>query len=206
MDLGNDRQQIRASTPEEAQRLLERARKRAAGEGKEIKMRRRRTREGSSRRSPLISPCIPMSGGARQQRSRSRSARMSIHLRGDSQQMHRLREWMHNQGLHPQMNRQAPPLVPTHVEAGSWIAEGDEHLVFFMQLRDGVYSLCVLVWHLIFCRPGGIYRAWTVRSRGRQAARLVRKPSKDGLTRASGRSPHGHGRAAHASKRCLTAI
>lgn len=178
VDLGNDRQQIRASSPEEAERLLERARKRAAGEGKEIKI----ESEERGEIQPEITVDFTMHTDVWRREAAKIALAVGSHVYPPSWRLsadaHRLREWMHNRDSSTD-DGQAPPLVPTHVEAGSWIAEGDEHLVFFMQLRDGVY-VCV-------CLFGTSYFAVPVDTSGlpvpRQAWRLDwRKPSKDGLT------------------------
>jgi hypothetical protein len=178
VDLGDDRQQIRASSPEEAQRLLERARKRAATEGKEIKI------EGEERGE--LQPNITVNFSMRTDVWRREAAKIALavgsHVYPPSWRLsadaHRLREWMHNRDSSTE-DGQAPPLVPTHVEEGSWIAEGDEHLVFFMRFRDGVY-VCV-------CLFGASYFAIPVDTTGlpvpQEAWRLDwRKPSKSGLT------------------------
>jgi hypothetical protein len=178
VDLGDDRQQIRASSPEEAERLLERARKRAATEGKEIKVEQEERGE--------VQPELTVHFSMRTDVWRREAAKIALavgpHVYPPSWRLsadaHRLREWMHNRDSSTE-DGQAPPLVPTHVEAGSWIAEGDEHLVFFMGLRDGVY-VCV-------CLFGTSYFAVPVDTTGlpvpQQAWRLDwRKPSKSGLT------------------------
>jgi hypothetical protein len=178
VDLGNDRQQIRASSPEEAERLLERARKRAAGEGKEIKI------EGEERGE--IQPEITVDFTMHTDVWRREAAKIALAVGSlvyppswrSSEDAHRLREWMHNRDFSTE-DRQAPPLVPTHVESGSWLAEDDEHLVFFIHLKDGVYAAV--------CLFGCSYFAIPVDTSGmpvpQQAWRLDwRKPSKDGST------------------------
>jgi len=178
VDLGDDRQQIRASTPEEAQRLLERARKRAAAEGKEIKI----GKEERGEFQPVLTVDFSMRTDVWRREAAKIALAVGSHVYPPSWRLsadaHRLREWMHNRDSSTD-DGQAPPLVPTHVEAGSWIAEGDEHLVFFMRFRDGVY-VCV-------CLFGTSCLAVPVDTSGlpvpQQAWRLDwRKPSKSGLT------------------------
>ena len=178
VDLGEGRQQIRASSPEEAERLLERARKRAVAEGKEIKIENEEHRE--------IQPEITVDFTMRTDVWRREAAKIALAIGSHvyppawrlSQDAHRLREWMHNRDLSTE-DGQAPPLVPTHVEFGVWLAAEDEHLVFFMRLDDGVYS-CV-------CLFGSSYFAVPVDTTGmpvpQQAWRLDwHKPSRDGYT------------------------
>jgi hypothetical protein len=178
VDLGADRQQIRVGNKEEAERLLERARKRAAAEGKEIKI------EDEERGE--FQPKITVNFSMRTDVWRREAAKIALAVGSlvyppswrSSEDAHRLREWMHNRDSSTE-DGQAPPLVPTHVEPGSWLAEGDEHLIFFMRLKDGVYA-CVCVF-------GSSYFAVPVDTTGmavpQQAWRLDwRKPSKDGST------------------------
>jgi HNH endonuclease len=178
VDLGNDRQQIRASSPEEAQRLLERARKRAAAEGKEIKI----EQEERGKVRPDLTVHFSMHTDVWRREAAKIALAVGSHVYPPSWRLsadaHRLREWMHNRDSSTD-DGQAPPLVPTHVEEGSWIAEGDEHLVFFMRFRDGVY-VCV-------CLFGASYFAVPVDATGLPVPQLAwrldwRKPSKDGST------------------------
>lgn len=178
VDLGNGRQQIRAGSVAEAERLMERVRKRAAAEGKEVKI--EEEERGEAR--PTINARVMM----RTDVWRREAAKIALAVGSFvypptwrlSEDAHRLREWMHNRDSSTE-DGQAPPLVPTHVEPGSWITEGDEHLIFFMHLKDGVYA-CV-------CLFGSSYFAVPVDTTGmavpQQAWRLDwRRPSKDGST------------------------
>jgi HNH endonuclease len=178
VDLGGDRQQIRASSQEDAERLLDRARRRAAAEGKEIKI------EDEERGE--FRPEITVNFSMRTDVWRREAAKIALAVGSlvypsswrSSEDAHRLREWMHDRDSSTE-NGQAPPLVPTHVETGSWLVEGDEHLVFFMRLKDGVY-ICV-------CLFGSSYFAVPVDTTGmavpQQAWRLDwRRPSKNGST------------------------
>jgi hypothetical protein len=178
VDLGEDRQEIRASSIEEAERLLDRARKRAAKEGKEIKI------EGEERGE--FQPQITVNFSMRTDVWRRGAAKIGLAVGSlvyppswrSSEDAHRLREWMHDRDPSTE-DGNAPPLVPTHVEAGSWLPETDEHLIFFMRLRDDVYA-CV-------CLFGSSYFAVPVDTTGlavpQQAWRLDwHKPTKDGAT------------------------
>jgi hypothetical protein len=178
VDLGEDRQQIRASSQDEAERLLERARKRATAEGKEIKIEEEERGE--------FQPEITVNFSMRTDAWRREAAKIGLAVGSlvyppswrSSEDAHRLREWMHNRDSSTE-DGQAPPLVPTHVEPGSWLAAGDEHLIFFMRLKDGVYA-CV-------CLFGNSYFAVPVDTTGmaipQRAWRLDwRKPARDGST------------------------
>ena len=179
VDLGNDRQEIRASSPEEAERLLERARKRAAAEGKEIKI------EGEEHGE--IQPEITVHFTMRTDVWRREAAKIALAVGSrvyplswrSSEDAHRLREWMHNRDSSTE-DEQAPPLVPDHVEPGSRLAEGDEHLLYFTSPGDGATYLHVVLF-------GNSHFTVPVDTTGmavpQQAWRLDwRKPSKDGLT------------------------
>ena len=178
VDLGEARQQIRAGSETEAQRLLQRARKRAAAEGKEIKIEQEERGE--------LQPEIIVNFSMRTDVWRREAAKIALAVGSVvypppwrfSDDAHRLREWMNNRDSSRQ-DGQAPPLVPTHVESGSWLAEGDEHLIFFMRLKDAVHA-CV-------CLFGSSYFAVPVDSTGmavpQRAWRLDwRRPSRDGST------------------------
>lgn len=178
VDLGDGRQQIRAGSPEEAERLLERARKRAAAEGKEIKIENEERGE--------IQPEITVEFSMRTDVWRREAAKIALAVGSHvyppawrlSADAHQLREWMHNRDSSTE-DGQALPLVPTHIESGAWLAEDDEHLIFFIRLKAGV--------HVGVCLFGCSYLAIPVDTSGmpvpQQAWRLDwRKPSKDGST------------------------
>jgi hypothetical protein len=179
VDLGNDRQQIRASSPQEAERLLERARKRAAAEGKEIKI------EGEEHGA--IQPEITVNFTMRTDVWRREAAKIALAVGSRvyppswrlSADAHRLREWMHNRDSSTE-DGQAPPLVPNHIPSGSLFTENDEHLVYFMRQGDSNTYINVFLF-------GCSYFAVPVDTTGmavpQQAWRLDwRKPSKDGST------------------------
>lgn len=179
VDLGDDRQQIRASTPEEAQRLLERARKRAAAEGKEIKI----EQEERGQVRPDLTVHFSMRTDVWRREAAKIALAVGSHVYPPSWRLsadaHRLREWMHNRDSSTEAGR-APPLVPTHVEEGSWIADGDEHLLYFTRPGDGTTDLHVVLF-------GSSHFTVPVDTTGmpvpQQAWRLDwRKPTKDGLT------------------------
>jgi hypothetical protein len=178
VDLGDSRQEIRASSPEEADRLLERARKRDAAEGKEIKIEREARTE--------VQPEITVSFTMRTDVWRREAAKIALAVGSlvyppswrSSEGAHRLREWMHNRDRSTE-DGQAPPFVPTHVEPGSWLPHDDEHLVFFMRLRGGVYACVCLFGSLYFALPVDTTRMAVPQ----RAWRLDwRKPLKDGAT------------------------
>lgn len=177
IDVGDDRQQIRAGSEKEARRLLDRARKRAAAEGKEIKI--ESEERGESR------PEITVDFSMRTDAWRREAAKIGLAVGSlvypsswrSSEDAHRLREWMHDRDPSTD-DGQAPPLVPTHVERGTLFAEGEEHLLYFMRFRDGNVYLNVLLF-------GSSCFAVPVDTTGmavpQQAWRLDwRKPSKDG--------------------------
>lgn len=179
VDLGDDRQQIRASNQEEAERLLERARKRAAAEGKEIKI------EGEERGE--FRPEITVNFSMRTDVWRREAAKIALAVGSHvyppawrlSADAHRLREWMHNRDSSTE-DGQAPPLVPDHIPPGTLFAEHDEHLLYFMRPRDGNTYVNVFLF-------GCSYLAVPVDTSGmpvpQQAWRLDwRRPSKDGST------------------------
>jgi len=179
VDLGEDRQQIRVSNQEEAERLLERARKRAAAEGKEIKIEQEERGE--------FQPEITVNFSMRTDVWRREAAKIALAVGSlvyppdwrASADAHRLREWMHNRDSSTE-DGQAPPLVPDHIPSGALFAESDEHLLYFMGLRDGNTYVNVFLF-------GCSYFAVPVDTSGmavpQQAWRLDwRKPSKDGST------------------------
>jgi hypothetical protein len=179
VDLGNDRQQIRASSPEDAARLLERARKRAAAEGKEIKI------EGEERGE--VQPEITVDFTMRTDVWRREAAKIGLAVGSlvystswrSSEDAHRLREWMHNRGSSTE-DGQAPPLVPDHIEPGTFVLEGDEHLLYFMRRGDDDTFLNVV---LFGCSHFVVPVDTTGMPFPQQAWRLDwRKPSKDGAT------------------------
>jgi hypothetical protein len=178
VDLGDDRQQIRAGSQEDAERLLKRARKRAAAEGKEIKIEQEERGE--------FQPEITVNFSTRTDVWRREAAKIGLAIGSFvyppiwrlSEDAHRLREWMHNRDSSMD-DGEAPPLVPTHVPPGTWLAENDEHLLFFMHLKDGVY-VCV-------CLFGSSHFAVPVDTSGMTVPQVAwrldwRKPSKDGST------------------------
>jgi HNH endonuclease len=179
IDLGNDRQEIRASSPEEAERLLERARKRAAAEGKELKI------EGEERGE--VQPEITVDFTMRTDVWRREAAKIGLAVGSliyppswrSSEDAHRLREWMNNRDSSTE-DGQAPPLVPDHIEPGTFVSEGAEHLLYFMRPGDNDTFLNVVLF-------GCSYFAVPVDTTGmpvpQQAWRLDwRRPSKDGAT------------------------
>jgi HNH endonuclease len=179
VDLGEGRQQINADSQEEAERLLERARKRAAAEGKEIKI----DGEGRDR----VQPKITVNFSMRTDVWRREAAKIALAASSlvyppswrTSEDAHRLREWMHNRDPSTD-DGQAPPLVPSHIPPGSLLTENDEHLLYFMRLGDGSTYVNIFLF-------GCSYFAVPVDTTGiavpQQAWRLDwRKPSKDGST------------------------
>jgi len=179
VDLGDGRQQIRAGSPEEAERLLERARKRAAAEGKEIKIENEERGE--------IQPEITVDFSMRTDVWRREAAKIALAVGSrvyppawrSSEDAHRLREWMHNRYSSTE-DGQAPPLVPDHIEPGSQLAEGDEHLLYFTSPGDGTTYLHVVLF-------GSSHFTVPVDTTGtavpQRAWRLDwHKPSKDGST------------------------
>jgi hypothetical protein len=179
IDLGEDRQEIRAASDEDADRLLDRARKRAAAEGKEIKIEGREQRE--------FRPEITVNISMRTDVWRREAAKIGLAVGSlvyppvwrSSEDAHTLREWMHNRDSSTE-DGQAPPLVPNAVEHGTLLAEGDEHLLYFIRLDDGdVYLNIVLFGTSYF----GVPVDTTGMAVPQQAWRLDwRKPSKDGAT------------------------
>jgi hypothetical protein len=179
VDLGDDRQQIRANSPEDAERLLERARKRAAAEGKEIKI--------EQEERGKFQPEITVNFSMRTDVWRREAAKIGLavgslvyppawRLSADA---HRLREWMHNRDSSTE-DGQAPPLAPDHVPRGTLFTENDEHLLYFMRQGDDNTYVNVFLF-------GCSYFAVPVETTGmpvpQQAWRLDwRKPSKDGST------------------------
>ncbi len=158
--------------------MLERARKRAAAEGKEIKIENEERGE--------IQPEITVEFSMRTDVWRREAAKIALAVGSHvyppawrlSADAHQLREWMHNRDSSTE-DGQALPLVPTHIESGAWLAEDDEHLIFFIRLKAGV--------HVGVCLFGCSYLAIPVDTSGmpvpQQAWRLDwRKPSKDGST------------------------
>jgi hypothetical protein len=178
VELGEDRHQIRAGSQADANRLIERMRKRAASEGKEIRIEQEEQSE--------FQPTINVNMTVRTDVWRREAAKIALAIGSFvypptwrlSEDAQRLREWMHNRDSSTDSG-EAPPLVPTHIPHGSWLAENDEHLLFFMYLEDGVY-VCV-------CLFGSSYFAVPVDTSEMivppQAWRLDwHKPSKDGST------------------------
>jgi hypothetical protein len=179
VDFGEDRQQIRASSQEDAERLLERARKRAAAEGKEIKIEQEERGE--------FQPEITVNFSMHTDVWRREAAKIGLavgslvyppawRLSADA---HRLREWMHNRDSSTE-DGQAPPLVPSHIPPGTLFAENDEHLLYFMRQGDDNAYVNVFLF-------GCSYFAVPVDTTGmrvpQQAWRLDwHKPSKDGST------------------------
>jgi hypothetical protein len=179
VDLGDDRQQIRASSPEDAARLVARARKRAAAEEKEIKI------EGEERGE--LQPKITVNFTMRTDVWRREAAKIALSAGSlvyppswrSSEDAHRLREWMHNRDSSTD-DGQAPPLVPSHIERGTLVAEGDEHLLYFLRMMDGNTHMNVF---LFGCTSFAVPVDTTGMPAPQQAWRLDwRKPSKDGAT------------------------
>jgi hypothetical protein len=177
VDVDENRQQIRAGSEEEAMRLLDRARKRAASEGKEIKI--------ESEERGQFQPEITVNFSMRTDVWRREAAKIGLAVGSlvypsswrSSDDASRLREWMHNRDSSTE-DGQAPPLVPTHVERGTLFAEGDEHLLYFMRVRNGDVYLSIL---LFGCSCVAVPVDTTGVEVPQQAWRLDwRKPPKDG--------------------------
>lgn len=147
VDLGGGRTQVRAGSEEEAQRLLEVVRKRAAEEGKEAKV------ESTERRQ--VRPKIESTVSMRVDVWRREAAKMALALGsivypGEwrlSADAERLREWMHNRDR-TTADGKAPPLLPAVVQHP--FALGDEHLLWFMELGGDTY-LSFLLFGTLMC-------------------------------------------------------
>jgi hypothetical protein len=169
-------EQVRASSPDDAKRLLDRVRKRAASEGKEIKI------EGEEWGE--FQPEITVKFSMRTDVWRREAAKIALGVSSLvyppswrlSEDAARLRGWMHNRDSSTE-DGQAPPLVPSHIPPGTLLAENNEHLLYFTGQGDDTYVNVLFFGCLYFAVPVDT----TGVSVPQQAWRLDwRKPSRDG--------------------------
>jgi len=153
VELGEGRYQIRAGSEEEAQRLLERMRTRAAAEGKEVRI--EEEQRGESR--PEIQAGISVHGDA----WRREAAKIGLAIGSlvyaagwrTSDDAHRLREWMHDRDPRT-ADGGAPALVPIPIGNLAPLVRHNEHLAFFMRLSDSwTYVNIVLFGTTLFAVP-----------------------------------------------------
>ncbi|HEY5193123.1 MAG TPA: hypothetical protein VIJ39_04515 [Solirubrobacteraceae bacterium] len=179
VDLGGGRFQIRAGSQEEADRLMEKIRIRAAAEDKEAKI--EEVEQGEAK--PEIKAKVMTRPGVwRREAAKIGLAVGSIVYPPDwrlSQDAALLREWMHGRDASTPGGK-APPLVPTPSPADASFAQDDEHLLYFMQLGDETtYLVVTLFGRSCFAVPVDTTGAPVPT----QAWRLNwRKPKKDGST------------------------
>lgn len=180
VDLGEGRFQIRAGSEVEAERLMSKLRERAAREDKQATLESREVRQDHPRIEGRI---VVRMGVWRREAAKIGLAVGSLVYPPSwrhSDDAYRLREWMRDRDPSTDDGK-APPLVPSSPPGGGVsLARGDEHLLFFMRLRDGAtYLFVILFGEACFAVPvdtaGG--------SVPHQAWRLEwRNPDRDGVT------------------------
>jgi hypothetical protein len=153
IDLGDDRTQVRASTMEEAERLLEKVRKKAAAEGKSVEVEPPEHSESQSAIKVLLTIYPEL--------WRREAAKIALGVcsvvypaawrtSGDAE---RLREWMDGRDT-SMADGKAPPLIPEQIELGIPLASEDEHLIFFKGSPEGsTYLVVTLFGSLSFGVP-----------------------------------------------------
>jgi hypothetical protein len=178
VDLGDGRFQIRAASQEEADRLMEKVRKRAASEGKNAKIEKF---ERGEMKPEIKASMMTHPGVWRREAAKIGLAVGSLvyppvwRLLGDAT---RLREWMHGVDAST-ADGKAPDLVPTS-PGHALLAGEDEHVLYFIQLSDEItYLVVILFGRACFAVPvdttcGAVpSRAWRLK---------WRQPKKDGST------------------------
>jgi hypothetical protein len=129
---------------EEAKRLLQKMRDRAAREGKEVRI--EEEERGESR--PEIRAQISVHGGVwrREAAKIGLAAGSKVYIAEwrASEDAARLREWMHDRDPRA-ADGKAPALVPTPIGNLALLVRRDEHLQFFTRLQDAwTYAMVVL--------------------------------------------------------------
>jgi hypothetical protein len=179
LDLGEGTKQIRAGSREEADRLLERERRKAEAEGKKLEL--------ESEEHDQSRPTIKVEIAVYPEAWRREAAKIALGVASaafpeewrTSPDAELLREWLDGRDRTSEDGK-APPLVPQQIDMGIRLAPGNEHLIFFKSGQEGVTWLAVALF-------GSLWFGVPVDSSGRavpeDAWRLDwRKPTKDGQT------------------------